>query len=136
MTEEIKIKEVKKGKVEKDYDFLKPYRFKKGQSGNPSGRPKGAVSLVTSLREYLNKHPEEKRDLIKALIKQGKLGNVVATKEILDRVDGKVKEVHEIEGELPIKLIFVPAKVIGSSAEFIEGEATEIRNTHLISEGK
>jgi len=28
-------------------EHLKPWQLKKGQSGNPSGRPKGSVSLKT-----------------------------------------------------------------------------------------
>lgn len=31
----------------------KPWLFKKGQSGNPNGRPKGTFSLKTYAKKYL-----------------------------------------------------------------------------------
>ena len=39
----------------------KPWLFKKGQSGNPSGRPKGSISLKTYAKEMLEKMTEEER---------------------------------------------------------------------------
>lgn len=50
------------------YDYIKGYQFVKGQSGNPGGRPKGAKSLKTFAREYLEMLPdEEKLEFMKAL---------------------------------------------------------------------
>jgi len=52
----------------KQYDWLKGYQFVKGQSGNPGGRPKGAKSLKTFVREYLEALPdEEKIEFMKTL---------------------------------------------------------------------
>ena len=96
---------------------LEQYKWKKGQSGNPDGRPTGSISLVESLKAYLRRNPQKLEEIVIALVKEGRLGNIVATKEMLDRIDGKVAERHKIEGELPIKLIFVPAQ------RLLEGEA-------------
>ena len=41
---------------------LKPYQFKKGVSGNPSGRKKGSKSLKTYAREYLESLPDEEKE--------------------------------------------------------------------------
>ena len=121
-----------KPKVDKRKDYIpqrdKSGHFLPGQSGNPRawgcGRKPGAVSLVTLLRNYLNKHPDEARAIVESLVKEGKLGNVVATKEIFERIDGKVVETHKIEGELPIRLVFVPAQVeLDRRKELPEGGA-------------
>lgn len=45
----------------KQYDWLKGYQFKKGQSGNPGGMKKGTKSMKTWAREYLEDLPEEER---------------------------------------------------------------------------
>lgn len=39
----------------------KPWLFKKGQSGNPEGRPKGSKSLKTWVKEYLEQMSDEDR---------------------------------------------------------------------------
>ena len=62
------------------------------------------------LKEHLFEHPEEAESIVKALIAMGKGKELGAIKEILDRIDGKVAERHQVEGELPIKLVFIPAR--------------------------
>ena len=73
-------------------------QWPKGVSGNPSGRPKGAVSLTRILREAL-KEPSAKRpgltrahDLVLTLIDKADEGNSALLQQILDRIDGKVVE--------------------------------------------
>lgn len=40
----------------------KKHRFKKGQSGNPRGRPKGSRNLLTDVREVLNLRVSVRKD--------------------------------------------------------------------------
>ena len=58
--------------------------------------------MVDKLRQYLESHPEDADKLISSLIHQGTTGNMTATKEILDRIDGKVTDKLEVKGELLI----------------------------------
>ncbi len=39
----------------------KPWLFKKGQSGNPNGRPKGTFSLKTYAKKYLEEMTDEEK---------------------------------------------------------------------------
>lgn len=69
---------------------LRPY--KKGESGNPKGKPKGAVSYTTALKRLLREQPELLDKGAKAMIKQVNRGNVGMTQIVLDRVDGPNKQ--------------------------------------------
>jgi len=40
---------------------FRPWLFKKGQSGNPSGLPKGTVSLKTWARKYIQELSDEEK---------------------------------------------------------------------------
>jgi len=110
-------------------DHLAPYKWKPGQSGNPDGRPTGSISITETLKAYLRRHPDQLEQIVIALVNEGRLGNIVATKEMLDRIDGRVAERHKIEGELPVKLMFVPAQELleNKTVEILEGEVLEIK---------
>ena len=83
-------------------------RFIKGLSGNPGGTPVGTISLQARLRKRLIEHPEKADAIADGLIALAIGRELGAIKEAFDRIDGKATETHRIEGELPIKLIFVP----------------------------
>ena len=91
-------------------------RFKKGISGNPSGRPKGSLNRKTIAREYLAFLQEEvnpmtgikelliNKDMITfVFIHKAKKGCVSAYKSLMDSTYGAVKQSLELtEAETPI----------------------------------
>ena len=74
--------------------------WKPGQSGNPGGRPKGS-GVTDRLRTILSQGDNGKdvaEALVQAALKAAKNGDFRFWKEIVDRVDGPVKQ--QIEASL------------------------------------
>lgn len=69
--------------------------FKKGVSGNPSGRPRGTTES-TKLRKQISKHGQE---IIDVVVAQAKSGDMAAVKILLDRICPALKS-----QSLPVKL--------------------------------
>mgnify|MGYP001579450326 CR=1 FL=1 len=106
-----------------------PHRWKKGQSGNPKGRPVNALSLTARLNKKLTDHPEIADAVVNALIAEAKSRNIRAIEITFDRVDGKVPDTHKITGAFPIRIEFVPAEVLlreKASAQITDAEFTEL----------
>ena len=80
-------------------------RFKPGHSGNPDGRPKNEVSITAIIKAHLEEHPEDIKNIVEMLIGKAKDGDKDHLKILLDRVDGKVVEKHEIKGNFDIRNI-------------------------------
>jgi len=93
--EEEQSQRTEQGKKQR-YDYIKGYQFVKGQSGNPGGRPKGAKSLKTFAREYLELLPEdEKIRFMEAL-----------PEELVWRMaEGQPKQDMELSGEVKSKIV-------------------------------
>ncbi len=76
-------------------------RFKKGQSGNPGGRPKNAESIVYHLRQVLAEEDEDgvvkARRVAENLVALAVKDNVPALREIIERMDGKVSQPLDID---------------------------------------
>jgi len=80
-------------------------RFPKGTSGNPGGRPKVVVNLITLLNETLAEVDQQTartkaQELVNTLVKEAIAGSVRAAKEVLDRIHGPVKQPENQPGTL------------------------------------
>jgi hypothetical protein len=87
---------------------LRPYQFRPGQSGNPSGRPKQplpAAKLEVVTQELLTKTVDELKQIVddpktpsykvltaKAILRSTITGDYSHAKEVIDRAVGKVVE--------------------------------------------
>jgi hypothetical protein len=90
-------------------------RFKKGESGNPAGRPKGAKNYKTLFREAytaiakdlrLGKDPDDLLvEILKRGIKEALKGNYPFYKDIMDRLYGKPKQTIETEEEKKLLIL-------------------------------
>ncbi len=97
------------------------------KSPNPFGHPKGYKSLTALLKERFKQYPTEGHKIIETLVKMAMRGDLAAIREVLDRIDGKVTEVHKIEGDLPITLILSPAPLRAEDIpNVIEGQFKEV----------
>ena len=88
--------------------------WKKGQSGNPKGRPRKEDCLTSLLKEEIEEicpKDKEKRTwkelIVLATMQLAMKGNATALKEIWERMDGKVRDKLELTGgaELVQRLI-------------------------------
>lgn len=82
----------------KGWDNIKPYQFKPGQSGNPSGRPKGTVSL----KEYAKKYLRELDDAGKLEFLKG-----IDKHKIWEMSEDKAGQAVELSGEITSKIIAI-----------------------------
>ena len=86
---------------------LKPWR--KGQSGNPKGRPRKADCLTSLLKEEIEKvDPKDKHKrtymelIVIATMRLAMQGNAAALRGVWDRMDGKVKDEVEMKGSVDL----------------------------------
>jgi hypothetical protein len=101
-------------------DNITKHQFKKGQSGNPNGRPKGSLNSKTILQRFLDLKTEATNPITNELenltvaeqihlvqIANAIAGDLYSYKEIIDRLEGKTVAVQEIKQEITQKTLRV-----------------------------
>ena len=82
--------------------------FKKGQSGNPGGRPK-KLHITKLMEDFLKRkgNREEITLMLHSIIKSGRMSAVLLLREMAERTEGRVAQEIEISGddELLAKLL-------------------------------
>ncbi len=72
--------------------------FPPGVSGNPNGRPKKGFVLTDVMRAMLEENPDIKKALVKKLLEVAlQEVDVVAIREVFDRLEGKSLQTNEVE---------------------------------------
>jgi hypothetical protein len=80
--------------------------WKKGQSGNPGGRPKRPITdayeaqLIKPVKGDLQKRTYAEM-IAAAQIRKALRGNTMAAKEITDRIEGKARQALDVPVETP-----------------------------------
>jgi len=86
---------------------IEPHKFKKGQSGNPKGRPKKLPQLDILLADVLGEEQNgitAAEALLKKLRSEAMKGNIRAIELLLDRAYGKAKQTIEQVSNEPVKI--------------------------------
>ncbi len=90
---------------------LKKYRWKKGESGNPNGRPKNGFALNDHIRELANVEMKDKKSMLENVVarvyEEALDGNMTAVSFLADRMLGRPNQSIGIREETnePIKII-------------------------------
>ena len=98
--------------VAKQHDHLKEHQFKKGQSGNPNGRPKGTRSIPDMLMKIGSEEGTKDGQysklevVLRRVFEYALEGKSWAVEFIADRTEGKVRQELQV-GMMP-EVIFTP----------------------------
>ena len=100
--------------------------FKKGQSGNPNGRPKSSKLFKDALNLAVHERVDEKplrgvetgdktklRRVAEALVEKAMSGDIPAIREVADRLDGKALQATDTNMHITGDLAAVMEEIDG-----------------------
>jgi hypothetical protein len=71
---------------------------------NGGGRPLGSVSIINGIKKKLAEDPALYEQFISAVLAQAADGNAQALRQIMDRLDGPIKE--QIDTNQTVRVVF------------------------------
>ena len=93
----------------------------------------GAVSIKAALEKVMREFDTESRKFKAQIVAETLYSmavddrNTEAMKELINRIDGKVVEKHEVENKTPVTLVFTPVNLpSGDPGQIITVEPTEL----------
>jgi hypothetical protein len=98
-------------------------KWKKGQSGNPKGRPRGSVNITSAIKRALAEAlpGTDKRRLVdqlaEAAIQNARWGNGTIFREIINRVDGVQAQRIDLSTVSDEDLLAEAAKIIARAKQ-------------------
>ena len=95
--------------------------FKPGESGCPSGRPKGVTDKRSELRALLEPHAN---DLVVKLVELAKKGEPTALKLVIERLLSRIKPDNSIIFELPNGRLDSPDNMLKIAEDITRAVAT------------
>lgn len=80
----------------------KPWLFKKGQSGNPAGKPKGTISIISKIKRIFEENPEYFEEYVTEILKDSKMRHAVMV-----QIDGMPKQKTDlnVDGTININVV-------------------------------
>lgn len=90
-------------------EHLKEYQWKKGESGNPNGRPPGAISVIKRVREKFADNPEAFEAFIAEYIE-----DPANRKHVVEMLDGKPQQKTDITSGGD-KIVIMPPEIISKN---------------------
>ena len=118
--------------------------FKPGQSGNPAGRPQGALNFATKWRLFMEKAAVEnettaddiERQLLKVALERAREGDIRFWDSIFDRVYGRATQPVEVDGRIDTQEQRVPTEAeIKATRAYEEALIKELKSDNK-GEGK
>lgn len=99
---------------------LRPHWWKKGQTGNPGGRPKKIPEITKLLAEVLGEEDgmNMAHEILKVIRKKALEGDIRAAEVLLDRAYGKATAKIELDSE------GITIKVVRDNGNRTEAEGT------------
>ena len=97
------------------------HRWQPGESGNPAGRPKGTLSLMSLLKNVLQEeNPSDKKTYAESLIRKYiekalDDNDGQAVRDLIDRIDGRAKQHIEMSNAKDAEWLDLAKDIYGYS---------------------